>query len=104
MRTHIATIPSYYRSRPADIVEHVAIEDLLREFDARVTAAGMEPDDEVAVMSRRGLANLAHCLLVSTWGSVLRLDAATTALAKALDACGIDAGDMLGVPQDRVLH
>lgn len=104
MRTSIATIASYYASRPADVVEHVSIEDLLHEFDARIEAAGLELDDEVAVMARRGLGNLAHCILVSTWGAVLRLDAATKALAKALDACGVDPGDMVGVPQDRVLH
>ena len=104
MRTSIAHIASYYPSRPADLVEHVTIEDLLAAFDARVDAAGMEPDDEVVVMSRRGLANLAHCIRVSTWGSVLRVDAAQTSLAKALEACGIAVDAMTSVPQDRVLH
>lgn len=104
MRTSIATIASYYRTRPADVVEHVTIEDLLAAFDARAEAAGMEADDELVVMARRGLANLAHCIRVSTWGSVLRLEAATSSLAKALEACGIAVDAITAVPTDRVLH
>lgn len=104
MKTHVAEIPSNIPSRPPAIVEHVLLADLLDAFDARVDAGGLDPDEVLVVIARRKLVDFAECVRVSTWGEVLRVDAAEMALSQALDRCSIDPGDMVGVPQDRVLH
>lgn len=104
MRTRIAEIPDYFPSRPAKVVEHVGLDDLLAEFDARVEADALDPDEVLVVIARRKMVDFAECVRVSTWGEVLTLASAEMALTEALKACRIDPGAMVGIPTDRVIH
>lgn len=85
MRTRWATVTDDFREYNWEVVD--SVEDVATAFDAEALRMGLDPHCEASTSARARAMTLAHLLMISTVGDVLRVeDAWHTVNVVLLDA------------------